>query len=347
MNRPLYWKTKLSEVDETLAVVKRGTVKSAAKSAGGRNIYLLEYGEKQSFGRTANYSSACGAGNPKYYANKTEKKPVIFIVGAIHAGEMEGIAAVLNLIKIIETGKDFAGNENPFLQNCINDCRLIIIPVANPDGRARIPIDTMYGLTYEEFRHYGQGRWKDGTLCEYPQCKTVHPIKEHVSYLGSYYNDDGINMMHDNFFGEMSNETKAVMSTAEAEAPDFTLLLHGGGNSIPVILNTDYAPMFIKEKLRDLSLQIKEEAAKNNLPFTAMTITEDNFNPPKSFNLTSALHHICGTATFVYESNQGIDYGDKPSEHWETLISYEEILKEHYILFEQTIKFANKKRINI
>ena len=345
MNRPSFWKTTLSEVNETLSIIKKGTVRTITKSAGNREIYLIEYGEKQDFSRTANYSSACGAGEPKCYADKTGRKPVIFIVGAVHAGEMEGIAAILNFINIIETGKDFNGSKNSFLQNCIDDCRLIIIPVANPDGRARISaagIDTMYGISNEDFRHYSQGRWLDGTLCNWPQCKKVHPIKDHVSYLGSYFNDDGINGMHDNFFGEMANETKALFDTADDEAPDFTVLLHGGGNSKNHMINTDYAPLFIKEKIRDLSLQIKEAAAEINLPFTAANISADDSNPPRSFNLASALHHVCGTAAFVYESNQGIDYGDRKLENWETVLSYEDILQEHYILFEQTIKFAMK-----
>ncbi|MDR0473725.1 MAG: hypothetical protein LBH43_08675 [Treponema sp.] len=66
---------------------------------------LVEYGEKQDFDRTANYSSSCGAGSAKYYADKTGKKPVIFIVGAIHATELEGTSVLLNLIQIIEAGK--------------------------------------------------------------------------------------------------------------------------------------------------------------------------------------------------------------------------------------------------
>lgn len=340
MNKPFFWKTTLNEVNEVLDTVKKGTVKTVAKSAGNRDIYLVEYGEKQCFNRTANYNSACGAGNPSCYADKKGGKPVIFIVGNIHAAEMEGTAAVLNLVNMIETGKDFNGNTNPFLIECINNCRLLIIPVANPDGRARVKIDTLHGASNEDFRHYGQGRWKDGSLCGYPKCKTVHPIKDHVSFLGGYYNDDGINLMHDNFFGKMANETKVLFDIAEMEAPDFTLLLHGGGNTKNVIMSTDYVPMFIKQRIHDLGLRIKIEAEKYNLSNNIDRIRNDDFDPPKSFNLASALHHTCGTASLVYESNQGINY-TRPPEVWETLLSYEEILLEHYILFEQTIRFAS------
>jgi len=69
MERPDYWKTRLSEVEEILGTVKKGNVRSVAKSPGGRDVYLVEYGDKQDFNRTANYSSACGAGHPRFYAD--------------------------------------------------------------------------------------------------------------------------------------------------------------------------------------------------------------------------------------------------------------------------------------
>ena len=337
MDKPHFWKTTLAEQQEILGAVKKGKTKTIAKSAGSRDLFLVEYSEKQDFGGTANYSSACGAGSPKYYADKTGKKPVIFLIGAIHAAELEGTSALLNLINMIETGTDFRGYKAPFLSDCANRCRLLIVPIANPDGRARGIPDMVRGLSYEDFRHYGQGRWKDGSLCEWPQCKTVHPIKEHVSFLGSYYNDDGINMMHDYFFGNMANETKALFDTSETEAPDFTILLHGGDNTVNVILDTAYAPLFIKEQIRDLSLRIKAEADTQNLPYRETKIQADDSFPPRSFNLASALHHACGTVSLVYESNQGIDCEKKEGE---TILSYDEILTQHYILFEQTIRYA-------
>ena len=339
MEKPDYWKTSLDEQNEILNSVKKGVVRSVCKSAGNRDVLMVEYGEKQDFGRTANYNSSCGAGSTKYFADKAGKKPVIFIVGAVHAGELEGTTAVFNLIKLIETGEDFRGNKNPYLSDCINHCRLLIIPLANPDGRARMKPDTMYGMSYEDFRHYGQGRWKDGSLCEYPKCKTIHPIKDQVSFLGSYFNDDGINMMHDNFFSSPARETKALFDIADAEAPDFTLLLHGGGNTRNCILHTAYAPLFVKQRNRCLGLRIKEEAIKHNLEFLEPKIQNDDSYPPSSFNLASALHHVSGTCSIVYESNQGLNYGRELKE-WETVLSFEEILTHHYILFEQTIKYA-------
>ena len=41
-NIPVYWKTRLDEVEETLKLVKKGKVTKAADSAGGRPIYVVE-----------------------------------------------------------------------------------------------------------------------------------------------------------------------------------------------------------------------------------------------------------------------------------------------------------------
>jgi len=348
MKRPDYWKTSLNEVEDVLKGVKKGKVKNVGKSAGDRNLFLVEYGEKQDFNRQANYSSACGAGNPKFYADKSGKKPVILIIGAEHGNEMEGIAAILNLIHMIETGQDFRGYSNPILAECIKDCRLLLMPVANPDGRARMPIDTMHGVNEEGFRHYAQGRWKDGTLCKWPGCKQIHPIKDYVSHLGSYFNDDGINIVHDNFFGRMASETQAIFDIADAEAPDFTLHLHGGANTKQEIFHPEFISLYVKELIQELILRIKSESDKHNIPFLVKDIREDIAYPPKSFSLYSALTHMCGTTSVVYESNQGLDYSDyRPLDtSWECRLSYEEILTHHYILFEQTVKLALEKGLS-
>ena len=340
MNRPLYWKTRLDEVDEIVGSVKKGTVHTVAKSPGGRNIYLVEYGRKQDFNRTANYSSACGAGDAKYYANKTGKKPVLFIIGAEHGSELEGTAAILNLIQLIETGKDFAGNTNPYLFNCIEYSRLLLIPIANPDGRARIDIDSMHGLNYEDFRHYAQGRWKDGTLCDWPNCKTVHPMTGY-SFLGAYYNDDGINLVHDNFFGRMAKETQAIFDIADESAPDIILHLHGGTNMQNEVIYPNHVPTEVKRRIHELGMRVKAEAAKHGLPMLGNDFNSDE-NPHTSFNIMSALHHVCGGLSILYESNQGIDFSGyrELDTSWEALLSCEEILALHYILFKQSIKYA-------
>ena len=344
MSRPDYWKTRLDEIAQILATVKKGKVSVIAKSPGGRDVHLVEYGEKQDFKRTANYSSAIGAKHPRFYADKTGKKPVVYIIGAQHGSEMEGIAAIMNLIQMIETGKDFKGDTNPFLADCINNCRLLLIPCANVDGRARFPYDTLNDVLHEDFRHYAQGRWKhNNELCMYPMCKEVHPIKDAVSVLGSYFNDAGYNLVHDNFFGTMQPETQAMFDIADREAPCFTLHLHGGGNVKNEIAHAGHLPLYVKEIIQELKLRAKAQADELGLQTLLNEIThrEDTF-PSETFNIMSAMHFMCGTNSVLYESNQGLDFSNyRPLEtEWEGKFTHEEILLHHYVLFEQTIRLA-------
>ncbi len=333
--RPEWWKTRLDEIESVARSVKRGKSRILGYSAGGREIWLVEYGEKQDLKRRANYNSACGAMDPSAYARKDgNTKPIVLIVGAVHGSEMEGIVGILNFINVIETGRDFRGKEWDYLYNNWNRFRILLIPCLNPDGRARFPFDICAGEKPEVLGHYGLGIWKDGTPCKWPECKAVHPVLEHSSFLGCYYNDDGVNLMHDNFFNPMANETKLILNLADEEAPDFTVLLHGGGNYHSHIKQTSYVPYYIKEKHYLFEKKLYESLAQRGIPHEVQEIIpiDGEKYPPPSFNLTSAIHHVCGGMSILFESNTGMD---GPGLRYAT----DQILDLHLILFEEMLKF--------
>jgi len=205
-------------------------------------------------------------------------------------------------------------------------------------------IDTLNRVPHDVFLHYAQGRWNDGTLCGYPMCKQVHPIKEHVSFLGGYFNDDGVNLVHDDFFGKMAAETQAIFDAAIDEAPDFTIHIHGASckNELDC---ASYSPRFIKEIVQDLKRKVTDEADRHGLPTLLNEIREDDKFPPTTFNIMSALHHACGTVSMLYECNQGVMLPEgKELQDWQAMLTYDEILKQLYILFEQTIRHAHELR---
>lgn len=337
---PVYWKTTLEQVEETLKLVQKGKVTLAAQSAGGRPIYMVEYGKSNLPKGTANLSSAMGASRYSCYADKSgaDYNPTIFLVGCIHGGEFEGTSAILNLIKLIETGRDYAGNANEDLLQLSAKTHLILIPMVNPDGRSRVPFDSFVGKTFQDLRYYGQGTWKDGTLCGWQGCKMVHPIKDHVDYLGSYFNDDGINMMHEDFFGEVSTGTRLVLDVCKREAPDFSILFHGGDNCVNHMISPYYASLNAKREVWEVAVATEEVCKAEQVRYRVSPIgkREDDANPP-SFNLPSAMHHCCGTPAVTYESNQGLaDYKDD-------IYSYEEIYKAHCIQLAETMRYYLKK----
>ena len=325
--KPYFWKTTIDEMNDTISLVKKGTVSVLAKSAGGREIPAVTYGGREYFNRTANYNSACGAKDPVFYADKKGKKNTVLIAGGIHATEFEGISSCLNLIKLIETGTDYLGVKHAFADDI--NVRLIIIPIMNADGRARQPVDTLLGLSKEQSEEYTLAKWNDGRVCHWPECKAFHPLPlSEMAHVGGYYNDNGVNFMHDDFFGEMQPETKALLKLVSDEAPDFTLLLHSGGDMPSTMLQPSYVPTYIAEKLYELSVRVKIAADARGLRAGIDNFADRRFSyPTHSLNLTSAIHHNCGGVATTYES-ESIASEDM----------YEKILRMHYTLFEETFK---------
>lgn len=338
---PVYWKTRPEDVEEVCRLVRKGRVTIPGRSAGERPIYMIEYGRSNLKRGKATLSSALGGMDIRAYADKTGEDyiPTVFLVGAVHGGEFEGTSAILNLIKLLETGTDYAGETRRELVNACEGLHLILIPLANPDGRSRVPFGSFVGKTFHDLRYYCQGTWKDGTLCGWPGCKLVHPIKDHVSYLGSYFNDDGINMMHEDFMGgNVSRETRLLLDICRREAPDFSILLHGGDNSPDHIIPPAYAFGRAMEEALSLSRRVEARHKAAGLAYSYHPDPhKEEGNAPLAFNLVSAMHHSCGEPVVTYESNQGLVEARSPG------FSYEEIYLAHRILFSEVCHQVREK----
>lgn len=336
---PEYWKSRLSDADEIVKIVKKGKVEEFT-SAGGRRIYRISYG-KNKWNRTANYSSACGAGKLECYADKKREgvKPTLFLSGCIHGFEFEGSVALLNLIKLIETGTDFKGDAHPELSEMINDCNLVIIPFVNPDGRDRVPYLAANGLSYEEFRSCNQGQWSDGGFCEWPDCKELHPMRgERVGKLGGYYNDNGINIMHDNFPFPEAEETRLLYRTVDEFVPELTILLHGAISAPPFLMPPSNVHPYFMKKIEILTDRLSERCEKENLHiFVPTQHYVDEIKWIHKANLISGLTLSCGEICITYESNQGLM---NPNSRSGCVLSFDEIYKHHMLLFAESYHYS-------
>ena len=192
---PAFYKSRLSDIDDVLKIVKKGAARVLAKSAGKRDIHLVTYGEKPAGRSQANYNSACGGNMPAAYRPKDGKqKPVVFLLGPVHGAEFEGIVGLVNLLHVAETGQDHRGQAWKRLAENMERCRVLIVPCGNPDGRARCPVDSWVGeeLSYNE--RIGMGVQPNGENYSWPSVKRIHPLHpQAVRTLGAYFNDDGIN----------------------------------------------------------------------------------------------------------------------------------------------------------
>lgn len=346
---PDWWRGSAQDVCDTVKLVKKGEVTELCKTPGGWPMYMVFYGKRNDLKRTANLSSAQGAGNLKCYADKTgdDYIPTVCLIGAEHGGEFEGTVALNNLIKEIETGEDYKGEKHPDLMAALEGINLIIIPLANMDGRARIPLKTFVGQNFESFRYYSQGTWKDGTLCMHPGCKEVHPLKDACEFIGGYFNNDGVNIVHDNFFFPKAKETESLLKVADEFVPDISLHLHGGGNCRNTFYQFDYMPKIVKDKIASLNRRIKQTLTDlgEGDRYTEREVVGNENNTelksPPSFNIQSAWTAICGEPAIVYETNQGLFYEEgRPG--WKDVYSFEEIYFHHRHLFKETFNFIKE-----
>ena len=345
-NLPVFFKSTLPDLDAELKVIQKGRVEVIATSAGEMPVYAVYYGEKEDFQSQANYNSAVAARNPGYFAKKdSSTKPVVYFLGPVHGHEVEGMVGLINLIHIAETGKDYRGKEWKALRKKMDLCRIIIVPCGNPDGMKRCPYNSFIGLPTEIMTKYGQGTRTDGSSWGWPGAKSLHPMKGNVEILGAYFNDDGINMMHDDFFDPMAEETRAIMDIARREVPDMTVSLHSHENK-PRILQANYEPWYMKERIDELMRQLNQKYKEVGIPYYPSDWLGDpskedqEFPPRNSFNLISALHHVSGTMAFTFECSHGC----VPKNNPEPIVSYEDILDIQLLLYDEMLDYLLANR---
>jgi hypothetical protein len=336
---PEFWKSGVAEVRQAVSGLKNGSVQVLATSPGRRQLYLVAYGDREQVGSSANYSSACGARDlAAYRAKDGRQKPVVLFLGPVHGQELEGVVGLLNLLSVAETSRDLRGRGWPRLIENLRQCRVLIVPLGNPDGRARCPMDSWIGVQQDIHERIGMGTTPEGQNYHWPTVKRFHPMRgSKVGQLGCYFNDNGINLMHDEWFDPMAAETRAFLKLALAEAPDFAVSLHSHGVE-PSVEPTAYVPRTIKETIRQFSERLFKRYAAAGLPHQPPTeVAEDGtVFPPPSFNLASALHHTCGGVSFVHETPAGI----KP----ELPLTHENVLDIEMLLYEELLNFALEHR---
>ncbi|MBP5638263.1 MAG: hypothetical protein J6X55_02200, partial [Victivallales bacterium] len=191
--RPSWWRVRIEELVEEMKKVKKGKLEIITRTPGDFPVFAVSYG-KTSPHRKVNWPSATGSPNPSVYANNDPQ--VIMAVAGIHSEECEGIVTLLNLISLLETGKDLRGKENPHLVELCSHYRLVILPCVNMDGRAVAP-DCLCGCTHDDYLPL-HSVLKNGEQLKWPALKEYFPMPmDELSQLGTYYNSEGYNIMLD------------------------------------------------------------------------------------------------------------------------------------------------------
>ena len=331
---PEWWISSNEAVKDYLCrTARKGRVSVAGHSAGGREILMYEYGEKEDLPQKVSFSSAYAAKKPELFTRALERrKPVLFIYSAIHGAEIEGTASLMNLVNLLEKGVDLLGRENEALLSLAEQYRIVMVPLSQPDGRARFKLDSLQGESLDVFQFYAHGVWKDGTPCKYPWHKEIMPLPVgEMRQLGAYFNDNGVNCQHDDFFGNMQPEVRTLVDIVHSERPDCLLSCHSCeaepgmcGPSLCVSPEADRMTVQIS------NLTITHQTALGLRPYCNINIQKHGF-----FLLQDILYLASGALPLMYEFQHGCD--NYPYTH-------QEIIDTGLVLFEEIMRFGVKSK---
>lgn len=308
---PPFWVNTLKDVNTFLDKhIHKGHVQTIGTSAGNRPIRAVFYGNPRQNKGTTTFSGSLGFRNTNAYLGADAHKKVYLGMSGVHGGEFEGIVGTINLLSILETGKDLTGKEWPNItQTAQNLDRIIILPIANPDGRARVPIQqlTYQGDDYSVFQYFNTGAWKNGEQIGWPTCKEFIPLDfSQTEYPGGYPNDNGVNIQHDDFFGSPQPETRALFNLTTQERPDLILSMHTGAplNNYHTRMYRPFIEPALMPTWENLYRQTHTHLTQANLQATTDTTLEADPAEQKMsvFNLDSALNLHCGALTTIVES---------------------------------------------
>lgn len=336
---PEFWVSKPERAAPLIDSLKQAAVHTIGRSAGGREIIAIEYGEKEPLETTTDCLSSALASSlvppdptdifpPAFFGAKRRRKPVLAIQGGIHGGELTGTVAALNLCRIIETGEDLRGRPWPRLQELAAQTRIAVIPWLNIDGVTRFPLVTEVGAPGDLTQRCQQGVALDGTKYKYPKVKNIFPIPpDRTAFMGAYYNDAGVNLQYDFCMPRRQPETVAWMEYYLQERPDAALICHCNAGSMMGSPEA-YLPEGHQHELSRLGGAVRQRLLREGHEIGRLSWAGLVAMGKHIINQINAVYHVCGAMPILCEFPSGNDL--RYMDHHELLdiglITLEEIL---------------------
>lgn len=340
---PSFWLSSYKEVTDFLKrTVSKGKLEIIGTSAGGRPIYAVFYGNPRKQDGTTTFSGSLGFGDVSAYRGSDHDKTVYMGMAAVHGGEFEGIVGMVNLISVIETGKDLRGKGWPGITKVVSKLnRLILIPIANPDGRVRIPLrmELYRDTDFTVPEYLNTGGKPDGTITGWPQIKQFIPMDlSKPGFPGGYPNDAGVNIQHDDFLGNKQPETRALFDLAGREKPDLIINMHTG--AVYMRMDRPLGEPALGTAFDTLFRYVHSELALNGLQQTNDPVIEDD--PSRAltgvYNIDGALNWHCGALSVVVESPSHAFSGNRATKE-AGIESPDKLLDAQLICHQQAMKF--------
>jgi hypothetical protein len=336
--KPDYYLTRLDELDAFLATLERGSVREVGASAGGRPIHAVAWGEKEEIARTAPLVAALSARKPETFYGQTSRQ-TLMIVSTIHGGEMESIAGVANLMHVLETGEDLKGVAWPAIAECAGKLRVVIVPCANPDGRAHIPDDRddPTAWTEDENVEWRHGRYANGELAHWPGSKAPLPARaEDYRFMGGYFNDARVIPDYGYFLGAaLDPEAHALLALALEEHADCVLDLHSCETGPFMIVGDRCLPEFLREAQFRIDGAFRQKLRDRDLGPRPWTVTAGG----EAMDLRALYWHAAGALPLIFEAPNGM----YPGHIW----PHEKIVDMYLTLFEVMLTIGAHERYRV
>lgn len=247
------------------------------------------------------------------------------------------MAGAMNLIRLLETGKDFRGKADPELVELISKYRFIICPCVNMDGRSISP-DHLRGLNFKDFRAASQGTWKDGSLIGWRGSKCYFPLPlDRVAYPGGYPNSEGFNIMHDACPGNIRTaEARGLLQLCEKWRVDAVLNGHSY-EFAPSILPPDRLGTMdeVTERALDVRFRVNQALHKEGL----LLRVPSRGKAAKGSNLNTMIALASGALTLTLESSVSFDRPIRPPHCKPTKqYTFEELMEPTFISVREILK---------
>jgi hypothetical protein len=235
---PDWWLTKPDEIRAFLDSLDGVTVRELGRTAGDRPIIVAEWGEREDLPERTSESlpSSIASGQlESFYGTGEREKQHILFLGAAHGTEWDGTVAAMHLLNILVHGTDLRGRKHPEMAERARQYRWCVIPFQNVDGRQRLADHRHWiGVDPDYFMALSQGVRHNGEIFHWPRMKAYFPVpKEEFAFMGSYFNDNGVNLVYDVCMGpDMQPENVCLWRYAREERPDLVILSHSNHGSL-------------------------------------------------------------------------------------------------------------------
>ena len=341
---PPFWKSGLAECHEFVTGLPGVEVEEIGRSAGGRPILAASFGRREALRRssTSMSSSFGGWGSkawnpdtfypPSFFGESPRERPVLVLQGNIHGSEIAGTVAAMNLLNLLVHGTDLRGRRHDRLLEEARKMRVIVIPHANPDGRARWePAKHLLTASETQGHRVTFGLREDGTTPAWLETKNSFPMPM-GRVLGSYFNDAGVNLQHDRFLDAgRAPETDALLSFYLREMPDAVVAAHTDQGTL-----ISEAPSYIPVELQTLCARIggavAGEVRRRRLPLFVYPHANRPGAGTRAFTQLDAIYHQCGALPLLVEF---------PSSIAEHLLTFDQVLDVGLAVFEALLVFGN------